>query len=132
MKEIWSKIIEFNNKYFPGWRESREPIFFSNALAGEVGEICNAVKHLYGGGTNRKEVNEELVALESVDALIYLVLLLDSLGFDYERFSRIFDFKMCVLRRRMERAPITFRDTPRGTARRIPIQFSKEEVREEE
>jgi len=30
-----------------------------------------------------------------------------------------------------KKLPITFRDTPRGTARRIPIQFYKKEERDE-
>jgi len=35
---FWKRIIEFNDKYFPGWRKNKELIFFSNAIAGEVGD----------------------------------------------------------------------------------------------
>jgi len=97
----WKKILEFNDKYFPNWREV-DLIYYSNALAGEVGEICNLVKKSIGGGTNKRSVCEEEIAIEGVDIFIYLTLLLERLGISRERFKEIFDFKMRVLVRRME------------------------------
>ena len=52
MGYIWYQILAFNDKYFPKWRET-DPVYYSNALAGETGEVCNAIKHMIGGGTNR-------------------------------------------------------------------------------
>lgn len=54
----WKNIINFNNMFFPGWRNKKE-IYYSHALAGEVGEVCNAVKHRCGGGTNISQVSDD-------------------------------------------------------------------------
>jgi len=100
---FWDEIIEFNDKYFPQWRTHREMIFFSNALAGEVGEICNSVKKLYGGGTNNNVPSKMQTVYECVDVLIYLVLFLEAMGIDEEGFMEFFGDKMKVNRERMER-----------------------------
>jgi len=97
----WKKLLEFNDKYFPKWREV-DLIYYSNALAGEVGEICNLVKKSIGGGTNKRAVDGDEIALEGVDVFIYLTLLLERLGISRERFKEIFDFKMRINIRRME------------------------------
>ena len=96
----WDKIIEFNNKYFPGWDE-REIIFYSNALAGEVGEICNKVKKLYGGGTHREDVTKRDLTEECVDVYVYLILLVESLGYGEAGFNNVFDGKLQNLYQRM-------------------------------
>jgi len=98
----WDQIIEFNDKYFLGWRESRYLIFFSNALAGEVGEICNLVKKSYQGGTNRKNVLLEDLAIEAVDVFIYLVLYCEALGINERAFTHWFEKKMQINKERME------------------------------
>lgn len=100
--EEWKKILEYNDKFFPYWRNSHV-IYYSNALAGEVGEICNLVKKRIGGGTNRREVNAEEIATEGVDVFIYLVLLLETLGVSRERFAELFDIKMEILKERMSK-----------------------------
>jgi len=99
----WKEIIEFNDKYFPNWRENKELIFFSNALAGEVGEVCGLVKRLYGGGTNKSKPRPSKgnVAMECVDVFVYMVLLLESLGIDREMFQKYWDIKHDILKRRM-------------------------------
>ena len=97
----WDKVLEFNNKHFPGWKE-RPLIFYSNALAGEVGEICNNTKKVWGGGTNRECFQAFDLAAESVDVFIYLVLFLETIGVDRETFRILFERKMKILESRME------------------------------
>jgi len=98
---LWDQIIEFNDEYFPGWRDNRELIFFSNALAGETGEICNMVKKLYGGGTNKSTPPITKVVFEAVDVYIYLVLFLEALEVDENIFCSAFAEKMRINRERM-------------------------------
>lgn len=100
MKE-WREIIAFNDKYFPNWRETVE-VYYSNALAGETGEVCNLIKKMIGGGTNKKTVTPHEVALECVDVYIYLVLLLEKLGLDDDLFASVFIEKMQTNILRME------------------------------
>lgn len=102
MKELWDKIIRFNDEHFPNWRKTR-CIYYSNALVGETGEVCNALKHMVGGGTNNKNVayGEEALG-ELVDVLIYSVLLSESMGYDEGKFEEAFNRKMEELERRMK------------------------------
>lgn len=92
----WQRIIRFNNTYFPDWK-TREIIFISNALAGEVGEVCNAVKHYYGGGTKKsltgysEKVDD--ILKEISDTFIYQVLLVEMLD-TKERFRWILNKKI--------------------------------------
>ena len=100
----WNEIIKFNDKYFPGWRLNREPIFFSNALAGEVGEVCGVVKRFYGGGTNNRTIpNPTELIEEAVDVFIYLVLFCECMTCDENEFNRIFSEKINELVKRMEK-----------------------------
>ena len=103
MEEIWQKIINFNDKYFPMWRGT-PLVYYSNALAGEVGELCNLVKHALGGGTNKSKlfkVEPEDFALEVSDILIYLVIFLECAGITKEKFKEIFNRKMRINEIRM-------------------------------
>lgn len=98
----WDEIIKFNDQYFPGWRMNREPIFFSNALAGEVGEVCGIIKRFYGGGTNNRTMPRPTAIIEeAVDVFIYLVLFAECMTCDEEMFDKIFMEKMEVLKKRM-------------------------------
>lgn len=97
---LWRSIIEFNNLFFPAWRK-RDPIYLSNALAGETGEICNAIKHLMGFGTKKVQVEIENVGIEAFDLLVYLVLLLERLGITEEQFLVLAQRKLNVLYNRM-------------------------------
>jgi NTP pyrophosphatase (non-canonical NTP hydrolase) len=93
---IWSRILKFNDKWFPNWRTT-EPIYYSNALAGETGEVCDAIKHMIGGGTRKVDEKTAMfdAAKEAVDVTIYLVLLLERIGcHGFEEFERVFDIKM--------------------------------------
>ncbi len=102
MSDRWNKVIEFNDIYFPGWRKNKEPIFFSNALAGEVGEVCGLVKRFYGGGTNNRTIPLPSEMLEeAVDVFIYLVLFCESLTCNELDFDRVFTRKIKKLEQRM-------------------------------
>ncbi len=98
----WGEITKFNDQYFPGWRMNKEPIFFSNALAGEVGEVCGLIKRFYGGGTNNRTMPlpSEIVE-EAVDVFIYLVLFAECMACDEEMFDKIFMKKIEKLKKRM-------------------------------
>ena len=100
VEEMWNEVIKFNEKYFEGWR-NRHPVFYSNAMAGEVGEICGGIKFVYGGGTHHKSVHKNDVGTECVDVFIYMILLMESLGMDFKKFRELFDIKMNVLEGRM-------------------------------
>lgn len=81
MTATWDEILKFNNMYFPGWRGTSE-IFYSNALAGEVGEVCNMIKHRAGGGTNKSKPSSYMLMDEIADVFIYLELLVELQGLD--------------------------------------------------
>ena len=102
--DFWDKILKFNNKYFMGWRLT-EPIFYSNAIAGETGELCGLIKKIYGGGTNNRtmKVTKKDLAFEIVDIWIYSILLLELMGISKKDFMKFFDEKIKMLYERMER-----------------------------
>jgi len=104
MDHYWSVVCEWNDQHFPNWRKIN-PVFHSNALAGESGEVCNAVKHFVGGGTNLldhpPEWYREKALKESVDVFIYLVLTLGSLGYSFSDFALAFDEKIQIITDRM-------------------------------
>jgi len=97
---LWQSIVGFNDRFFTWWRE-RTLLYWSNALAGEVGEICGKVKRLIGGGTNKYPVTAEDIVEECVDTYIYMVLLCECLGIHEHDFMRIAENKLVVLAQRM-------------------------------
>ena len=99
-REIWGSITEFNDNYFTDWK-TRHPVFYTNAIAGEVGEMCGITKKMAGGGTHFNKTEPKLIE-ESVDSLIYLVLLLESQGYSPDDFRRAFWDKLAILHERME------------------------------
>jgi len=101
MGKTWSNILDFNNKYFPNWR-SVDEVYYSNALAGEVGELCNAVKHRAGGGTNKSRPSAHELAEECADIFIYMSMLLEKQGIDIMLFDDIINEKVEKNARRME------------------------------
>ena len=101
MKKIWKDIVKFNDIYYPYWRFRKGPMFFAVALAGETGELCNKLKKLYGGGTNLEIVTIEDIGEEAFDIIVYLVLLLESIGISVDKFQEIADKKLKVLYDRM-------------------------------
>lgn len=100
LDEIWEEIVKFNDKNFPNWRK-REVIFLSNAIAGETGELCNKIKKLYGGGTNKETPTDMDISFEGFDIIVYLVMLLETLGIDREKFCEFSNKKLEILRRRV-------------------------------
>lgn len=83
---VWDEVLQFNERYFPGWRRTSE-VFYSNALAGEVGEVCNMTKHRAGGGTNKSKPSARELMNEIADVFIYLELLVEIMGLDVTSLS---------------------------------------------
>ena len=110
MKKIWKEIVKFNDIYYPYWRFRKGPMFFAVALAGETGELCNRLKKLYGGGTNIEIVTIEEIGEEAFDILVYLVLLLESIGISVNDFEKIANWKLKVLYDRMASGRGDFND----------------------
>ena len=66
----WEDIISFNEKYFLDWRNVSE-VHYSNAMAGEVGEVCDGTKKRVGGGTKGTVISEFFWGLkELLDAFL--------------------------------------------------------------
>ena len=101
MKKTWHEIVKFNDIYYPYWRFRKGPMFFGVALAGETGELCNKLKKLFGGGTNLETVTTEDIGEEAFDVIVYLVLLLESIGISADEFHEIASKKLKVLYDRM-------------------------------
>ncbi len=86
----WKWIMSFQDKFYPDWMD-KPRLLFSNALAGEVGEVCGVVTHLDGGGTNNKKYTEAKMLEECVDTYIQLVLLIARSGFSPDDFTQMFN-----------------------------------------
>lgn len=99
--KTWERILDFNNEYFPNWR-SVDEVYHSNALAGEVGELCNMIKHRAGGGINKSIPEGVEVAFECADIFIYLSMVLEKLGIDIMLFDQIINDKIDKNIERME------------------------------
>ncbi len=101
---LWERVVAFNDKWFPMWR-NHNPVFYSNAMAGEVGEICSITKRLAGGGTNTKAHEGEnryyMLAEEAADVFIYSILLLQSNHTDLDEFFVHVWHKLDILEKRM-------------------------------
>jgi NTP pyrophosphatase (non-canonical NTP hydrolase) len=99
----WSKILKFNDKYFPEWRK-RDPLYYSNAILGELGEVANALKKAIGGGTHRTKTKDEYIGdvqEELADVYIYLVMYAERMGMNEETFNKMISAKVGVIERRM-------------------------------
>lgn len=122
---VYDEVVAFNDEFFPGWRSVRSNdlrltmnamageagegmqevlavLVAESALNGQVGKLCDLVKHLYGGGTNDKGATFVDVAEEGVDVFFYLVLLFGALGAEREAFVAFVEKKLAKVRRRME------------------------------
>ena len=97
----WVQITDFQNEFYPGWRTEKPRLLFSNALAGEVGELCGVITHLDGGGTNNNKYTNDMILEEAVDTYIQLVLLLARSGFEQIDFERAYTIKFSKLRARL-------------------------------
>ena len=96
----WNWIMQFQDKFYPDWME-KPRLLYSNALAGESGEVCGVVTHLDGGGTNNKKYTEEKMLEECVDTYIQLVLLIARSGFTPTDFANKFDEVKVELEQRL-------------------------------
>jgi len=72
LREIQRIEDEDAKHYFPDVEQGF--LYFGNALAGEVGEICNMIKKWARGSITTNEMNE-VIREEAPDVLIYLVML---------------------------------------------------------
>jgi len=98
----WNEIIEYQNKYYPGWMKNKSITLYSTALAGEAGEVCGIITHLEGGGTNNRKYTKEMVLHQCVDTYNQMILLLARYGFTPEQFSNEFDSVLQELYARLE------------------------------
>ena len=101
--KVWTDIVAFNDIYFPDWRKTHL-LYWTNALAGEVGELCGDSKKLVGGGTHRKKPmpSKKKMMNELADVFIYTVLLAESEGVEQADFCKLVNNKMKENKRRME------------------------------
>lgn len=65
--------------------EGRAEVHFALGLAGEVGELVNLIKKRHRGD----QVNDQDVAFEAADCLIYLLDLCEELGVDLTQAVRL-------------------------------------------
>lgn len=78
-EEVYKRIIALDDDLLQGWRQS-SLIYWSNALAGEAGEVCNATKKALGGGTKGDDSGPERIRGELVDVITYAILYWERLG----------------------------------------------------
>ena len=106
---LWQRIAEFNDRFFGDWRKA-DPVWWSNCLGGETGEVLNAVKHFFGGGTSKHTTTVEDIGAECVDVVAYLVTLCESLGISERAFNDMIERKLDENARKLsigvEREPI--------------------------
>jgi len=81
LNDIFIEVEEFQFHFFSNWREW-PLVFFTNAIAGETGEMCELTKKLYGGGccVQDDEKMKEQLKEELVDTYIYIILLAEKLN----------------------------------------------------
>ena len=101
MTAAWDEVIQFNERYFRRWRGVEE-VFYANALAGEVGEVCNAVKHRAGGGTKKSNPSAHTLMGELADVFIYMELLVERMGLDVTSLADAIHAKVLVNKKRMD------------------------------
>ena len=94
MEETFNLIRDYNEKHHPEWKEELD-VYLSNAIAGETGELCNAVKHYYGGGSKGKITDsKDSFFYECADIFIYLSVFLMKNGIEAKQFKEIIKIKM--------------------------------------
>jgi NTP pyrophosphatase (non-canonical NTP hydrolase) len=102
-EDIWTRTVNINDRFWFGWR-GVNPVFTTNALAGEVGEACNITKKLSGGGSNIKLLNDEFISElkhEIADIMVYTILLSETIGMRYEEFKKEVNGKLDIVEQRM-------------------------------
>lgn len=101
MTDVWDNILKFNEEHFPGWRNT-EDVYLSNALAGEIGEVCNAIKHRSNGGTKTTAVSDDELMEELADCFIYMELIIEKHGHNITTFARVIQDKINKNKERMQ------------------------------
>jgi NTP pyrophosphatase (non-canonical NTP hydrolase) len=101
LQALMDEILYKNELYFPGWEDSwlfdeaKKHYYWTNAMAGEVGELCNASKKhgrfldSWGGKKLNREEYNEFAAEELADIFIYVVLYSKVLDIDLIRAIRL-------------------------------------------
>lgn len=101
LDDAWNKIMDVQKDFFPRWNNLPE-IYYGNAIAGEVGELCSLIKTRAGGGSRikpRPTVTDVLE--ESSDIAIYLILLMSKLDVTPQEFLCHLEQKINAVRTRM-------------------------------
>ena len=102
-KKIEEKIISKweKDKTYSLKTNNKDPKYYTNAIMGEFGEFCNALKHYQGGGTNPVSIVPKDLWLELMDVQIYLILLMECMGMHESVSKGVFLIKMNELEDRM-------------------------------
>ena len=107
MNKIFETIRIFNEEYMKKWK-SRHIICYTNAIAGEAGELCNTAKHFSGGGTNsskiglnKQQYKDEIMA-EIADIIIYCCILTMTLNLNHNDLVNSIHKKLKEVRLRKE------------------------------
>lgn len=86
MSDILQQLKEANKKRIPEFGHNLNDWSmpeWSNAVAGETGELCNVIKKIHRGDFTLDEANKkELIADEAADIVIYLDILCQRAGLD--------------------------------------------------
>ena len=99
--DVYGKIVATNDRFRSDWR-TEDLRWLTNALAGEVGELCNSTKHLYGGGTHRVDVKPADLLREAADVFVYLVMVVENVRETLKRsVTSEVDHKLTVQRDRV-------------------------------
>jgi len=77
--EVFMRIISLDDQFIENWR-ALPLIYWTNAMAGEVGELCNQAKKLAGGGTKGDGSSVAKIKEEIADTFTYIVLIWAGLG----------------------------------------------------
>lgn len=99
MDAVWDEVNQVSDSTFPGWR-SVHLLYWSTAIAGEVGEFCNLAKKREEGGSRAAEVTKDALVEELVDVYIYLQKTVECLGTGRSEFSAMVRAKLAKIQAR--------------------------------
>jgi len=83
--EAWDQAVFLQDQMHPGWRTEKPRTLFTTGLASEMGEVCDQVTHLDGGGSrlpDPKKWSEAKLLHGLVDSWVMIVLVAERSGFD--------------------------------------------------
>ena len=102
MNELWDRVNRVSDEVYPGWRNV-ELLYWAVALAGEVGEFCNATKKRNEGGHRAAGITTDLLAEELAD--VYLQKTAVSLGVDKAALAAAVGAKLGKIKQRDQNRP---------------------------